>query len=704
MVLESHRLSASSQQQRQREHQGEQQRCIYAPPQQASQMLSSSASPFPAGQTLEPNWRDNVLSAPSTIAPSPPTPMFEDTGSLAAKPTTTVAATTLDPDANVVRAPGSARALARMIHFSNENHAASLTAGNIGPEKVDMSASDTMTLSAAFVGDVAGAAGSSISASSTGDAAEGGTHVKPLGSWMTPATHDHEKRKSNPNSTIRTPDVGDDGIEGALEKVAASSTVAGNATMPGGFGRDTVTVGVASEFPGTERDGKTSQDEEGQAKDCFVVESSREREVGRAGTGASAGLSGLWRVFHSEGYPYFLHDASGHSQWEDPRESKDVILSRERLLSVGASVTAEPEKDFNLERHSEEPDTLDGKMLPEQAKSSPEGSTLQEERDGQKRLPAPEAFIKPITPRKVPVSVNVSHFFYVDGAQTSATIAARDLGGCRGGRPGTGTASTPATQFGDRAEECNRTRVEAKCHREAGSSLVHADETCAETCGGSRDAIDNLNVLGSSDSVSFEDDACRRGNSGAPSIHAAARKLPTEVGYRRDNKSNSNVNHSDGGSNRESCKQNLVDNVVMENSHDPTTGKETRGEDADTGEEPRTQQRQGVQEHDDSSWSKLLEDAAERTVDDVRTVGMESPRVRPDLCPTVLDDIGKSNGKITGGQEGEGGHEKGEEWWQELGDETVGEANGEEELSSFRIGGKCDTHHRLQVCLLALGL
>ena len=31
-------------------------------------------------------------------------------------------------------------------------------------------------------------------------------------------------------------------------------------------------------------------------------------------------LSGLWRVFFSEGYPYYLHEASGHSQWEDPRD------------------------------------------------------------------------------------------------------------------------------------------------------------------------------------------------------------------------------------------------------------------------------------------------------------------------------------------------------------------------------------------------
>ncbi|CAM9251093.1 unnamed protein product, partial [Scytosiphon promiscuus] len=85
----------------------------------SSQMQSSSTYSFSTGVTLESNWRDNILSAPSTLAPSPPLRSFDSDGSTAKIPAITAAATTFDAGVNIAQTPVSARALARMIHFSS---------------------------------------------------------------------------------------------------------------------------------------------------------------------------------------------------------------------------------------------------------------------------------------------------------------------------------------------------------------------------------------------------------------------------------------------------------------------------------------------------------------------------------------------------------------------------------------------------------
>ncbi|CBN74153.1 Ankyrin [Ectocarpus siliculosus] len=126
MVLDSHRLSTASHHHQRREEQQQQHQNYYPSNQHTSYNSSLSTASF---EGLDPNWRDNVLSAPSTVAPSPPTPVLppeddrrpscDSTPLLSAVPST--ATTNIGDGTSVVGVPGSARALARMIHFNSTN-------------------------------------------------------------------------------------------------------------------------------------------------------------------------------------------------------------------------------------------------------------------------------------------------------------------------------------------------------------------------------------------------------------------------------------------------------------------------------------------------------------------------------------------------------------------------------------------------------
>ena len=58
------------------------------------------------------------------------------------------------------------------------------------------------------------------------------------------------------------------------------------------------------------------------------------------------GLSGLWHILYSEGYPYYVHQISGHSQWEDPRYDPKL----QRLSKLQRSSTS-PEPTPRKTRH-----------------------------------------------------------------------------------------------------------------------------------------------------------------------------------------------------------------------------------------------------------------------------------------------------------------------------------------------------------------
>ncbi|CAM9596696.1 unnamed protein product, partial [Ectocarpus fasciculatus] len=127
MVLDSHRLSTASHHHQLWEQQQQQQHQNHYPSNQQPSYNSSLSTPSFEG--LDPNWRENVLSAPTTMAPSPPIPVStpeddrrpsrDSTPLLSAVHST---ATTKGGDGtDLVGVPGSARALARMIHFNNTN-------------------------------------------------------------------------------------------------------------------------------------------------------------------------------------------------------------------------------------------------------------------------------------------------------------------------------------------------------------------------------------------------------------------------------------------------------------------------------------------------------------------------------------------------------------------------------------------------------
>ena len=52
----------------------------------------------------------------------------------------------------------------------------------------------------------------------------------------------------------------------------------------------------------------------------------------------SNGLSGRWWTFYSDGYPYYQHEESDHSQWEDPRYHSSELQQSQGSESVPCTI------------------------------------------------------------------------------------------------------------------------------------------------------------------------------------------------------------------------------------------------------------------------------------------------------------------------------------------------------------------------------
>ncbi|CAM9458384.1 unnamed protein product, partial [Pylaiella littoralis] len=100
---------------------------------------------------------------------------------------------------------------------------------------------------------------------------------------------------------------------------------------------------VGASESGTAGPGGVSEEQDD--GDFFVMKPSEEH-----GEVALASLLGVWRVFQSQGYPYYLHEDSGHSQWEDPRDRK-TVRPREPSTTAAADIAADV--GYGSDRRSE---------------------------------------------------------------------------------------------------------------------------------------------------------------------------------------------------------------------------------------------------------------------------------------------------------------------------------------------------------------
>ncbi|CAB1116190.1 unnamed protein product [Ectocarpus sp. CCAP 1310/34] len=331
MVLDSHRLSTASHHHQVGEEQQQHHLNYYPSNQQSSYNSSLSTASF---EGLDPNWRDNILSAPSTVAPSPPTPIStpegdrrpnrDSTSLLSAVPST--ATTTGGDGTGIVGVMGSARALARMIHFNNtiDRGESEIFSGGAA---VSPSATRTQNLTEKETEEPHG--GTAASEKSGG----GERTTKPIGCWMTSVDDDQDSS----GTSSRAPEVGGKGHGCGAEQTSMSDSPHADAAES--FGSHVDTKPVLGR--GTSRSGATAGqeavefEESEKEGDSFVMVVSQEMG-GRQTRDASAALAGLWKVFQSEGYPYYLHEASGHTQWEDPREVERLRV-QEFLVDTGAT-------------------------------------------------------------------------------------------------------------------------------------------------------------------------------------------------------------------------------------------------------------------------------------------------------------------------------------------------------------------------------
>lgn len=422
MVLDSHRLSMSSRQHQQWEQPQEQPHSCYPLSQHTSLVSASTASSSSGG--LEPNWRDYVLSAPSTIAPSPPMPLHSNAGVSDGGSTALLSAieTTGTPPAggggtSHMGVPGSARALARMMHFSgNNNHTApSSVDGSDSPgrgstkTRVAGSSLSAWTSSGGNVAvEMTGAAVGSVSLTG-GDGGVHGTPTEAIGSWMT--ADDHNQHKPASGSTASIPKLGQLNFEPT--PASESSAVAGT-TFSGGVDSPATSGGWVS-------DGGTAGREGVAGEHSFIVKPSDERGERPERGVASAPLPGLWRVFESQGYPYYLHEASGHSQWEDPREN-ETVRSQQLLSTRVATHVAVGVQDHVSDL------CFEGTKGPRRKEKDVEPATneaVEAPMEKNRGHPPPTS---PIKPTGVPVAVDVSRYV-VTAAVTQGAEKPADYGG-----------------------------------------------------------------------------------------------------------------------------------------------------------------------------------------------------------------------------------------------------------------------------------
>ena len=441
MVLDSHRLSMSS-----RQHQRQQWETLHEQPQtgypssQHTSLVSASTASFSSG-ALEPNWRDHVLSAPSTVAPSPPMPLHSNSGMsesgssalLSAVGATGAAAAAAvgGGDANHAAIPGSARALARMMHFSGDsNHpAASSSDGVDSPGRASTKrGEDGSSLSAptSSGGNVSiemaeGAVGPASLPGGGGSGDDDGTpRTEAIGSWMTSGDHGQDKPVSNLAASI--PDLGQCGDEDEYEQTPTPhSSASAGATYSSGADSPATSGGWVSDS-GTARPDGFAEERKVIGGQSFVVQPFDQRSERPESGAALAPLPGLWRVFESQGYPYYLHEASGHSQWEDPREKGAIrfqkLLSTTPATNVAAGVR-DRVSDLCLEGNEGTTRTEKGvEMASEDAVETPMGT--------ERGHPPP---VSPIKPTAVAVAVAVSRYVDTAAAGTRSAENSADCGG-----------------------------------------------------------------------------------------------------------------------------------------------------------------------------------------------------------------------------------------------------------------------------------
>lgn len=253
-------------------------------------------------------------------------------------------------------APGSARALARMIHFSNRT----------APTDDDRRYSG---------GDGVSASSTSASATVSSDGGSGGG-AKAIGSWMVSQGGDGDFVPS-----VQKQGEGEEGLNVCVKQAQAAPDLVAAETRSSGSNKAACHVGV-----GVVESRTTNQNEvgEGEGGQSFVIESSDNmtEEQGKA-------LSGLWRVFYSQGYPYYLHEASGHSQWEDPRGSQELLTPPVTDTLQESSSGQYSNADATAADREEEP-------------------VVREEMLGAKDTEQP--LVSPIKPIGVSVAVNVSQY------------------------------------------------------------------------------------------------------------------------------------------------------------------------------------------------------------------------------------------------------------------------------------------------------
>lgn len=183
--------------------------------------------------------------------------------------------------------PGSARALARMIHFSNGGAGSSAVARcGSSVRQTLVAATESGVPSEMVVGDRWGG-------------------EQGMGGWT---KADNQEGASGMDCKGRTSNHGVADVDrdhgpstsGEVHEVSLNTKHGGDRTNGG---RQTISGPV------------TESGVRGVDQRWFVLRD------------GAASLAGLWYVEYAQGYPYYVHEASGHSQWEDPRPTKERVDS-----------------------------------------------------------------------------------------------------------------------------------------------------------------------------------------------------------------------------------------------------------------------------------------------------------------------------------------------------------------------------------------
>lgn len=621
LMLDSQLFSTSSQEQEQNHY-----------PSGTQQGFLSSGSTVP--YLSDPNWRDNVLSGPSTMAPSPPVPMLDIDRNPGGGDTSLV---------GVV--PGSARALARMIHFSNNssnNHAAASSADSLdqrgggsettGVAAASLSASSSSGSNAAA--EVDGSGVGSWTASPTGVGGREGGCAKAIGSWMA-SSDDYNQYK--PCTAAGTPTEGECVIEdgeGGIEQESTSGIPGvDDADLSGRFDNTETSGGWVSNRGAT---GQGELSEEQDEQDVFVMKPSEEH-----GGGSMAPLLGVWRVFQSQGYPYYLHEASGHSQWEDPRGREGDLRPRDLSTMAAKDATADlgAGSDSRSEARGRAVDEGQDKLKDDQITAN----AIPTKKDWESIPPA-----SPITPTGVPVVVTVSQFVDVPAVPRTPEELSAENGGA---------AASESSEGGER--ESGKGASVSVLGESACRAGLHRDSNGSN--GGYSGSIDS----GLMESKNIESDGAS-----SPPNNA------DEVTVNSEDENNSN-NSAEG------CHHDVENNLERGGSHRSagvSNGWDARGKSERKGTDKRIKDKLSHDVDEDDRCSLLADRVDNAASDGGHRVGGRSP-----------DSSAEDDADLVGGHDRTGAGSKyreedehDEQWWQELDDETVDETKHEGGSSKCR--------------------